>query len=782
MRIHLQNIKCYTDNTFDFGDNGLALLSGQSGKGKSSIIQGIHFALFGVGSKIISFGKTTCKVSLEFDGIKIERSKNPCKLVVNEIYEDDVGQNIINNKFGVTFDVTGYIPQNAIKSFILMSAQDKLAFIEKFAFDDINLSDMKIKCKEVYSIKQVEFLECTSKLETCMEMLDDFQEPEMVEFPFEVENEDYEKAIQNGKTLQKQIDTDIFRYTEILKKYNLESTDLKILYTNVLNNTKYIDDLKSCTNTFCNDLEYVGDDVLQTYIQNLSFLVSQRELNVLKKQYKTDKASLETMIKNELEELNKKLVDVSTELWLFQSKEEVEESIKSTSNLLKDLERIEMFKRKLNFVEYDNETIKNDIKLLNDKRSIVGVHKCPSCKVFLRLVNDELVNDTSARGEGTKVDLATIDKELKILNNILNSINEINDITESYEDSDFPTINEVYADLNYLRGYEFTQLANEKNIRDLESKIQKQHLSNSCVSFKLKVEEMNVKIKGLETLCKSTSTLNVLDEVYLRSLIDIQQDIKRKIQEHEEKENEMNIKIHHYEFTNKVLRDKHELKYGEIKTVDELDRVIANTSNMIDKLRNQQVKCQENFKQLEKWNRRKEDMKWYVNWEHKISNLQTEETELSNQCGALASLREHILEAESIVMTNIVESINTHAKVYLDDFFEDDPITVTLQSFKQTKKVSKAQLNLDIEYKGMECDLQMLSGGEMSRIVLAYTLALAEMFNTPLLMLDECTASLDQENANHVFDSIKEHFNGKLTIIVAHQVVTGIFDRSIVID
>ena len=52
MKIRLQNIKCYLDETFDFGESGLSLLLGQSGKGKSSIIQGIHFALFGVGSKI----------------------------------------------------------------------------------------------------------------------------------------------------------------------------------------------------------------------------------------------------------------------------------------------------------------------------------------------------------------------------------------------------------------------------------------------------------------------------------------------------------------------------------------------------------------------------------------------------------------------------------------------------------------------------------------------------------------------------------------------------------
>ena len=85
MKIRLENIKCYTDQTFDFGCEGIALLSGQSGKGKSTIVQGIYFALFGVGNKITSFGKTSCKVELEFDGIKVVRSKNPSKLLVNDV-------------------------------------------------------------------------------------------------------------------------------------------------------------------------------------------------------------------------------------------------------------------------------------------------------------------------------------------------------------------------------------------------------------------------------------------------------------------------------------------------------------------------------------------------------------------------------------------------------------------------------------------------------------------------------------------------------------------------
>ena len=142
-------------------------------------------------------------------------------------------------------------------------------------------------------------------------------------------------------------------------------------------------------------------------------------------------------------------------------------------------------------------------------------------------------------------------------------------------------------------------------------------------------------------------------------------------------------------------------------------------------------------------------------------------------------LKDKILEAESIAMVNIVDSINTHARLYLDSFFKEHPISVQLQPFKQTKKDTKPQVSITIEYKGMEADLKMLSGGELSRVILAYTLALAEMFNTPLVLLDECTASLDQELTSDVFESIRENFSGKMTLFIAHQVVTGTFDKVI---
>ena len=186
-----------------------------------------------------------------------------------------------------------------------------------------------------------------------------------------------------------------------------------------------------------------------------------------------------------------------------------------------------------------------------------------------------------------------------------------------------------------------------------------------------------------------------------------------------------------------------------------------------------------NLIKVSEWREYNDAMIKYESWEKKLDNLKEKEKEDMKTLASANTLKDKIMEAESIAMLNIIDSINTHAQLYLECFFPENPISVRLQPFKQTKKNVKPQINVEVEYKGMECDLNMLSGGELSRVILAYTLALAEMFNTPLLLLDECTASLDQELTGTVFEGIKDHFNGKLALIIAHQVVTGTFDTTV---
>ena len=73
----MKDFLCYTDSTFDFGNSGVALLSGPSGVGKTSILRGIFFALFGEGNKLQASGSSSCRVELEFDDLIIIRTKRP---------------------------------------------------------------------------------------------------------------------------------------------------------------------------------------------------------------------------------------------------------------------------------------------------------------------------------------------------------------------------------------------------------------------------------------------------------------------------------------------------------------------------------------------------------------------------------------------------------------------------------------------------------------------------------------------------------------------------------
>ena len=228
-----------------------------------------------------------------------------------------------------------------------------------------------------------------------------------------------------------------------------------------------------------------------------------------------------------------------------------------------------------------------------------------------------------------------------------------------------------------------------------------------------------------------------------------------------------------------IIKQEHITKYNEIKVINDIENIISENKNKIIELENKKIEHSINLENIQKYYNYIEEEKIYNNWIKKKEDLETNIKELKNKYSAALILKEKILEAESVALANIIDSINTHAQLYLDNFFIENPITVRLLPFKETKKNTKPQINIEIFYKDMECDLNMLSGGELSRVILAFTLALGEMFNTPILLLDESTASLDQEATAIVFDAVKENFKGKLVLIIAHQIIQGVFDKII---
>lgn len=158
MELKLTNFRCYRNITVRIPESGMIRIKGVGGIGKSTILNGIYFALYGKCRKPFTHGSKTCCVELKYEryNLSITRSKQPSNrlliLYKNKQYEDDSAQGIINSVLGMTHDefyASSYFDQRKQSSILSMSPADQLSFIEAIAFGSDSLhEETKTKTKE----------------------------------------------------------------------------------------------------------------------------------------------------------------------------------------------------------------------------------------------------------------------------------------------------------------------------------------------------------------------------------------------------------------------------------------------------------------------------------------------------------------------------------------------------------------------------------------------------------------------------------------------------------
>jgi DNA repair exonuclease SbcCD ATPase subunit len=816
MKLKLKDFRCYENACFDFGD-GLVLISGMSGIGKSSIFMAINFVLFGTGTKIIMHGKSSCLVEFEFDGLKVVRTKKPNRLVVNEVYEDEVGQEIINKKFGNTFDVSGYISQNAVSSFIMMSPIEKLNFLEKFAFSDVDLVSIKKKCKDITNTRHENMNISISKLELSMNMLQEMKKPEEVIFPIKCSTRQQEKATQIEEVKNKNCTIMIKKTLNKIKKLQTELHDLNILQNSLTINQDTIEDLKKRLESLIiekNDIEYEGEQKLEEYKKILKSIVVKRDLTNFKLSYEDELKRFTQIQDEERLQIKDELENINNSLWKEYSKEEVDDMINDCKLNLQLIHKVNSFEIELKkYIIDDVEDIKGKLdKCINDhdlKKAILDkiifqkeVYSCPSCSSKLKIQDNKLC--LIKEEENTLINKETEDNITKDLKRIKLQIKQfetliiqikhnkekkeevekcIHNIKSQFED--FPNEKEVNEDLEYLQKYKIQQNMNEKRKNELDKKYKSNLLSSSLLKFKNDIDTKLRVIKKLEEELHVISGMvdEKKEEIYTeKEIIDIvgkQEKNKSKVDNVNK-----NLKVIKKDLETKelvVIHDKEKFikTYGEIRDLDTIKNNIKEEEENINTLENKKKQHENNLNTIEKYKKYLEDLTKYNNWVKKVEELTVQEKIDRDLYSSALGIKDKILEAESIALYNIIQSINLYTQSYLDHFFTENPISIKLCPFKESKKNTKPQINVEVEYKGMDCDLLSLSGGELSRVVLAFTLGLAEIFNTPLLLLDESTASLDQEITSVVFNTIRENFKGRLMIAICHNCVEGLFDKVI---
>jgi len=821
MKITLKNFRCYSQDTFDFGDEGIALLSGSSGAGKTSILLGIYFALFGTGSKLVSYGKSSCKVVLEFENMVITRTKRPNRLVVKDErgeYEDDAAQSIINKRFGDTFKTTGYISQNARDSFIMMSPIEKLGFLEKFAFQDINLSQLKKRCKDLIRTRNEALLKTTSQLEMASMMLQQMEKPAEVKFPIKCLKKNRERAMKNEIVRNKNTATLIKRCKRKIASLQKEKQAIEVYLAK--KNSKQ-DSLEEVIEKLADltleredvETKYEGDDKIEEYEKKLELILSQRELIILEERYADDMERLEVMKDDESNEIGEKIKQMEESLWKEYSKDEVSSTIDDYKQIIKDLEKISDLERDLERYEVDEDTLRTHKESLEkgkedleEKKKLYEklimqqqVLECPKCQTNLRLNDDVLeVYDLDI---GTNIDeledidtlgndisklekkIATLETSVRSKDKKLERYKEISTDIKAIKDhyEELPSLKEMRSDLEYILSYKSSQTGLDRQVKKLQGQLKDKIFSSTILSFE---RDLCKQKKKIDSMKKKASVEEIEEhEETLRENIVTQKNAKNKLETLDNDIVKLSKRQSNYKKQINEYKEDILARFKNIREIDTVVEEISTKSIELADLEKKKEKHQENVDGIEKYNEYKKALDTYKSWTKNVESLTKEETENRRLYAASTMLKESILEAESIAMLNVISSINTHTQPYLDCFFPLEPISIKLVPFKETKKgitvKKKPQINLQIEYKGMEADINMLSGGELSRVILAFALALGEMFNTPIMLLDECTPSLDQELTGVVMDGIRENFNGNLVLLIAHQVVKGQFDKVI---
>jgi exonuclease SbcC len=833
MKLILKDFRCYssektTDETiFDFGEEkGITLLTGQSGNGKSTILLAIYFALYGEGKKLISYGKTSCSVTFYIDDLIIIRTKHPnfLKLKIkkndslNEYYEYDgnSAQCIITERFGTVFNISGYISQNMTNSFVLMSSTDKLKFLEQFAFKDVDLGELRGKCKAIINTRYDNMMKSISQLELVNEMLKNITKPENMKFPIRCTKEQQEKVKNNEEIKIKNSIKLLSRNKDSLEKRKNKLTALKLVMMYIQGKKEIINQNNEKSNNIHiekSNIKYIGNEKMKELKSNLYILIKKREYQNLKKEYSLNLKKIEIMKNKEIKNLQTEKDNITNILWNEYKKEEIKDIITNNTSYIYDLQTLQKYKKELLEIKITNnsEELQNklndyktklnyNIKKLEEIRLKKEIYKCPSCKTNLRFSDNKLYQikiDNQDELENLDNEIK-IENEIKILRNeikkIENEINEnefklknrsnlelkINDIISSYETlSNEMKLEDIITeykqnkkDIEYLREYENKHINYEERLEKINKIIKDELYSSSYIDFKKDIDNQLEKLNELEEKT----------EIQLEEEID-EEELRYKINEEEikkEKLNNIEINIKEIDDCNELLKNQIIEKEKNIEK-DELTEeylILLNKEINDYEKENEELEKKKNtaieiLSKIEIYNNNKQKLEEYEKLKDKVIELTKKEKEDRELYTASTLLREIIGKAENTAMLNIIECINTHVSMYIDYFFPDNAMSVKLTAFKETKKCQKSQINIEIIYKGNEVTLDSISGGELSRIILAYSLSLNEMNNVPILMLDEVTSSLDEDNTTIVFDAIKENIKNKHIICVAHQVIQG---------
>ncbi len=761
-KVHLENIRSHENTSIELS-TGINVIMGNTGSGKSSILMGIEYALFGKTSDndnkiLLRRNSSSGLVTLEFEenGKTITISRG-LKRIKDSVRNDD-NQNYIKvnnapvNLLNRNEDLTSYIEktikmesENPIKTF------EALTYIKQDELKTLILNESNEKQKLIDSILQLNKYQDTydymrellkiieTKIEEGNKFLSMLNVQENV-VKLESEIEETKSEIEKEENLVKE---KIVEINDLKEKYNAEekrNTELMI------KKIKY-QELSAKINEINNRISQIEKTIER--INNENEMLSKKEIRTPEKSLE-ELTNLEKEFKNKLKELTDSIITTKTRISALEKEKQMKQN--EIESLQKELtmynKEMELINARINEIEktLENPTlvyieeingrvaeIKEIIKELEEeKEEAIKTGICPICgnkadPNHLTREYDERINNMKSLIENyskIKEDRRALEMELQKL--------------KTKAESEQKNINENEERIKQI------------NIKEIEEELEKK--SKDLSEFEKNEKEIN------EILEKINADINahLENEKILREI-----DANRKTIEELSKEKTLAI-----EEMGKIKEEVEALAFNQ----SELD----NSNALLSQLRELEKQKENEFTaitkelemkklQLKKLEEEKEDylqkMKQKEEYEERIRKL-------SDLYQLLNNLREDIRGIREYVRQKFLKDFSQYFKEKFDELRKDRDYELEIDS----------NYNIKVIAGNSELGINALSGGEKTLASLAYRIALsivasrlASVKQSEVLIMDEPTVGLDREDLNTFVNALTGLRGINQIIIVTHE-------------
>ncbi|MBS3168441.1 AAA family ATPase [Candidatus Woesearchaeota archaeon] len=501
-RIILKNIRSYVEEEIKFPD-GITLLSGDIGSGKSTILLAIDFALFGIrrgelsGPALLRNGCNEGYVNLNLElnnkDIFIKRTLKKSSLGINqnagyltiddkteELTPIELKQRIIEilnypqeslTKKSLIYKYTIYTPQEEMKLILLGEKENRLETLRRvFNIDKYKRirENSKIILSEIKQ-KKKEFLVLSSDLEETKNKLKDRE----IDLSKKVARINFDNdRLEETNLKLKEIKERILNFEENIKNLNNLKKDIEIINNNI--NSKQEIRIKN--------LNQLKQLIQQT--TELQSLLRNKDLQDFKKKIEETEKELEDLEKQLREILNNKISLKSKK----QNSEEIKNKIKNLNFCPLCLQEVSHeHKSKINSTEEEKITnLEKDLEVFIKKEEEFSI-KIKELKETLgklrNLEKDQEINKIKS-------------KNLKEKEELVKKLSEEQKEIEKLIDENLEKKLNIEKDLELIKNIEEDYKLTKKQLEDIQQ--EQKNLELSIVVTKKEQEQIYSDLKSLE--------------------------------------------------------------------------------------------------------------------------------------------------------------------------------------------------------------------------------------------------------------------------------------------